>query len=442
MLQLTLLSLSPQLKRVSFTDQRKVKELLEAASSGDLRLLKEVVKELGEGKEIPDRIEEIKDATGLTALHLSAFFGRTEICQYLVEDLGFPVDFLSPIGDTPLSHAAIRGHVATSRYLISQGANPVASNTDGSTPLHHAARFGQDKLVKYLLSIGVPVDVTCNCATGAPLVMAALFGQTSTVEVLLQHHADVDTATSIGYTPLLSSVFAGSLECIKLLIKAGADLNLKCPLDMAIRRGSIEIMKCLLQAGADPNVCNEYGCLPIERAVMLKKWDVVGILFSLTSPVSELHDWSVHGILQYVKSHAFMEKHDAILKKNMADLKVKGAELVKKKEYLNASFSYTKAIEIDSGDAALYSNRSLCWHRMRDGELALEDALLAQRLRPEWPKAYYRIGAAFMLLEEYVQASQAFMDGLQLDSTNIEMKKAYWEAVDCLRKSHFGETTE
>ncbi|KAJ1691828.1 hypothetical protein LUZ63_015983 [Rhynchospora breviuscula] len=425
------------------SDQIKVKELLEAASSGDLRLLKEVVKELSEGKEIPDKIEEIKDATGLSALHLSAFHGRTEICQYLVEDLGFPVDFLSPIGDTPLSHAAIRGHVATARYLISQGANPVSSNMDGSTPLHHAARFGQDKLVKYLLSIGVPVDVTCNCATGAPLVMAALFGQTSTVEVLLQHHADVDsTATSIAYTPLFSSVYAGSLECVKLLIKAGADLNLKCPLDMAIRWGSIEIVNCLLEAGADPNVRNEYGWLPIERAVMLQKWDVVRMLFPLTSPVPEVHDWSVHGILQYVKSHAFMEKYDAISKKKMADLKVKGAELVKKKEYLNASFSYTKAIEIDSGDAALYSNRSLCWHRMRDGELALEDALRAQRLRPEWPKAYYRIGAAFMLLEEYEQAFQAFMDGLQLDPTNIEMKKAYWEAVDCLRKSHFGETSE
>ncbi|KAJ1691821.1 hypothetical protein LUZ63_015976 [Rhynchospora breviuscula] len=263
--------------------------------------------------------------------------------------------------------------------------------------------------------------------------MAALCGQASTVEVLLQHHADVNGATSTDYTPLFSSVYAGSLECTKLLIKAGADLNSKCPLDMAIYKGSIEIVKCLLEAGADPNVCIENGWLPIERAVMFGKWDIVEILFPLTSPIPEVHDWSVDGILQYAKSNGFKEKCKAIWEKNLADLKVKAADSFKKEEY---------AIEIDSGDAALYSNVSLCMHRMGDGEMALKDALIAQRSRPEWPKAYYRIGAAFMLLEEYEEASQAFMDGLILDPTNVETEKAHMEAMDCLKKSHFAEESE
>ncbi|KAJ4820945.1 ankyrin repeat family protein [Rhynchospora pubera] len=420
-----------------WSDLKKAKTLVDAALSGNLQVVKEVAKEWGESQVI-----RIKNQVGLSALHLAASHGRTQICQYFVEDLGFPVDILAPQGETPLSHAARRGHIATARYLISQGANPVAPNMEGWTPLHCAAGDGQDEIVKYLLSLGVPVDVTCSHATGAPLIWAARFGHASIVEILLQHHADVNSTTSIDYTPLLSSICADSLECTKLVIKAGADLNLKCPLDSAIHCGSVDIIKCLLEAGADPNVRNKYEWLPIERAVIYAKWDIAEMLFPLTSPVPEVHDWSVHGILQYVESDAFKEKCEAIQKKDLADLKVKGADSVKKKEYLNALDFYSKAITIDSRDAALFSNVSLCAYQLGYGEMALSDALMAQRLRPGWPKAYYRVGAAHMLLREYEKASQAFMDGSLLDPTNIEMKEAYWEAENRLRTSHVGETSE
>ncbi|KAJ4774818.1 ankyrin repeat family protein [Rhynchospora pubera] len=79
---------------------------------------------------------------------------------------------------------------------------------------------------------------------------------------------------------------------------------------------------------------------------------------------------------------------------------------------------------------------------MREGDRALDDALMAKILGPEWPKAYYRIGAAMMFLEEYEQASQAFMDALLLDPINTEIEEAYRKATDCLRRSHFGEESE
>ncbi|KAJ4789801.1 ankyrin repeat family protein [Rhynchospora pubera] len=419
----------------------KVETLLEAVMSGNLLLLKKVAKGFNESK-----IKGMKDEMGLSALHLGAFYGKTEICQYLVDDLGFHVDFLTARGETPLCYAAMKGHTATAMYLINRGANPIASEKDGITPLHYAAQLGHVKLVKYLLSLGVPVDITFNYANGAPLLIAATSGQASTVEVLLQHHADVNGATSPDHTPLFSSVRAASLECTRLLIKAGADPNLKCPLGIAVQKGSIEIIKCLLEAGADPNLRNVCGWSPIETAVMCKRWDIVEMLFPLTSPLPEVHDWSVQGLLQYVNSNPFFQKHNKILEKMLADSKVKGADLFKKKEYLAAIEQYSTAIgadsKIGSGDAALYSNRSLCWHRVREGDLALKDALMAQRLKPEWPKAYYRVGAAFMLLEEYEHASIAFMDGLQLDPTNKELQKARREAVDCLRKSCFDEESE
>jgi hypothetical protein len=37
--------------------------------------------------------------------------------------------------------------------------------------------------------------------------------------------------------------------------------------------------------------------------------------------------------------------------------------------------------------------------RMGSGNMALKDASVCRMLRPDWPKAYYRQGAAFMYLK-------------------------------------------
>ncbi|KAJ3687166.1 hypothetical protein LUZ61_016330 [Rhynchospora tenuis] len=419
----------------------KVKKLREAISSGNLVMFKELAKEFNEA-EITN-IKNIMNANGFSAFHLAASHGRTNICQYFVEDLGFHVDLLSLKGETPLFYAVVECHEATAKYLISRGANPALSNNNGISPLHHAVRCGHIKLVKYLLSLGVPVDGALEHSPFTPLMLAAQCGQASTVEILLQHHADVNHVTSFDDTPLLSSLRSGSLECIKLLIKAGADLNLKCPLAMAVQNQSIEVIKCLLEAGADPNVCNPYEQLPIETAIMSKNWNVAEMLLPLTSPIQEVDDWSVQGILQYVNSEAFFQKNKEVVEDSLANFTAKGHYLFMKKEYRAATVFYSKGIEIAEligyDDVDLYSHRSFCWHRLREGDQALEDALMAHKLSPESPKAYYCIGAALMLLEDYKKASEAFLQGLQLVPTNTQMREAHREALECMMKSCFGE---
>jgi hypothetical protein len=58
----------------------------------------EMAKELDKGKGIAETLKEIKDSDGLGAFHLAAAQGKTEICQYFVEDLKFDVDFRSAKG--------------------------------------------------------------------------------------------------------------------------------------------------------------------------------------------------------------------------------------------------------------------------------------------------------------------------------------------------------
>ena len=106
-----------------------------------------------------------------------------------------------------------------------------------------------------------------------------------------------------------------------------------------------------------------------------------------------------------------------------------------------------QAIDLDPSDATLFSNRSFCLLRQGDGETALQDALECRELRPDWPKACYRHGAALLSLEvgytlltgcrlfllahsqgfvhqEYGSACQALLDGLKLDPENAEMERA------------------
>lgn len=59
----------------------------------------------------------------------------------------------------------------------------------------------------------------------------------------------------------------------------------------------------------------------------------------------------------------------------------------------------SQAIDLDPADATLLSNRSLCWIRVGQAELALADAKACRALRPDWAKACYREGAALRLLQ-------------------------------------------
>jgi hypothetical protein len=57
-------------------------------------------------------------------------------------------------GSTPLSTAALHGHLDIAKYLIERGANVSATNNDGNTPLHVAAFLCRKEIVQLLLDKG------------------------------------------------------------------------------------------------------------------------------------------------------------------------------------------------------------------------------------------------------------------------------------------------
>ncbi|KAE8773189.1 Ankyrin repeat and SOCS box protein 3 [Hordeum vulgare] len=359
---------------------------IEAAHHGHVREIKKIAKELDvQGHGIPVTVANTT-YMGMNALHAAGAVGR------------LPVYRLKKIVN-----------IAVTLIRVS------------------VSRIWQSEMVKFLLSKGAHVDGISDL--GTPLVLAALKGHPSTLKILLQHGADPNKDGGL-FGIIDVALHKPSVSCVKLLIQGGANVSGDNPLAKAAEKGLTEAIKCLLEAGADPNVVDRFGRLPIELAVEYGTREDVAILFPFTSPISTVANWSVDGIISHVQMEIKQLEDDNFVEKRISDLKQQAAEAFKKQDYLNASVFYTQALKMDNFDAKLLSNRSLCWLRMGDGERSYEDATECKKLQPKWAKAYYRQGAAQILMEDYDDAYHSLLRALELDPESQEIAELLLETIE------------
>jgi hypothetical protein len=94
-------------------------------------------------------------ADGFTALHLAAFFGRTENVRLLLEQGADPRAVAhNPSRVQPLHSAAAASAFEIARLLVAAGADARAVQEGGWTPLHAAAANGHEPLARLLLEAG------------------------------------------------------------------------------------------------------------------------------------------------------------------------------------------------------------------------------------------------------------------------------------------------
>eukprot|EP00178_Gracilaria_changii_P028141 TRINITY_DN962_c0_g1_i2.p1 TRINITY_DN962_c0_g1~~TRINITY_DN962_c0_g1_i2.p1 ORF type:complete len:656 (+),score=174.31 TRINITY_DN962_c0_g1_i2:550-2517(+) len=84
---------------------------------------------------------------------------------------------------------------------------------------------------------------------------------------------------------------------------------------------------------------------------------------------------------------------------------------------------YTKALELDPGNALLYSNRSAAHFNIRQFSESLEDAESSILCDSMWWKAYKRKGLALIHMQRYEEAIEALEEGLKIVGKNAEMEK-------------------
>jgi ankyrin repeat protein len=117
-----------------------------------------------------------------------------------------------------------------------------------------ACYFGHFDVAEYLIKAGAPINSQSrNELEVTPIHSAASAGHTKIAELLLKHGADPNIREQGGYSPLHVAAQNGDLDMISALIYGGADLNAKSddgkiPFDLALEAGHSRAAR-LLQEG-------------------------------------------------------------------------------------------------------------------------------------------------------------------------------------------------
>ncbi len=123
---------------------------------------------------------------------------------------------------TPLQWAAQRSHYYTAHLLLSRGADPLITDSQGYNTLHISTFNGNVLLLVLLLHQGIPVDVLDGFGhTG--LMWSAYKGFPACVDLFLRWGASVTAKDEQGFTALHWALVKGSPGCIQELIEYGSD---------------------------------------------------------------------------------------------------------------------------------------------------------------------------------------------------------------------------
>lgn len=129
---------------------------------------------------------------------------------------------------TPLHFAARNGHLEIVRALLGKSAKMIDAETKHKyTALHLAAKSGHLGIVEVLLANGASIN-TQDKDGFTPLHWAVLNGHIDIVNKLLENHqVDVNAQTTQGNTPLHLAAEKGDLKIIEVLVKKGANIEVR-----------------------------------------------------------------------------------------------------------------------------------------------------------------------------------------------------------------------
>ncbi len=256
---------------------------------------------------------DARTGTGMTPLAMAAEAGDEEMVRLLLKARADPNLTLAN-GETPLMMAARNGNVAVIEQLLSRGAQIDATEKlRGTTALMWAAANGNTDAVRFLLKKGADIDA--RSATTDPgrkpyLADASRSRLQEFIEqrgqggqVVEQANLDAEARAAAkrrvekevaatkaavsrfppappepddkkkwgGLTPLIFATREGSLETVKALLDAGADINQTSEygwtaLLVATQNRFYRLGAFLLERGADPNIANIGGWNPLYIA--------------------------------------------------------------------------------------------------------------------------------------------------------------------------------
>ncbi len=212
-------------------------------------------------------------ADGSTPLLYAAHFGDLDSVRELLAAKGDP-NLTNRYGVGPMHEAALRADVPLLRTLLDAGAKVDLALPEGETPLMLASRTSGVDAVKLLIEHGANVNVVEHWQGETPLMYAAAENRADVAAALIAAGADVNARTrkddlpprkpavryfveipAAALTPVMFAARSGAVAALRVLIKAGADINAKTPegfssVVIALDNLHFDAAKVLVEAGA------------------------------------------------------------------------------------------------------------------------------------------------------------------------------------------------
>jgi len=218
-------------------------------------------------------------------------------------------------GLTPIAIAAGNGSASMLAILLDAGADANAPDPAGETPLMAVTRVGRADAVTLLLDRGAQIDATDASYQQTALMVAVRENHPEIVKLLIARGAAINARTRVGrtpgwvlpnsqpgfghgigivrggspdrgrraptpggMTPLLYASRDGRTETARMLLDAGADINLRdandiTPLIAAITNNHPDVARYLIERGADITAVDWYGRTPLWAAVETRNMD-------------------------------------------------------------------------------------------------------------------------------------------------------------------------
>jgi ankyrin repeat protein len=287
------------------------------------------------------------DTGGTPALHWAVRVDDRDLVDMLLA-AGADVNRANRYGQAPIHVAVEYRHVDMLRRLFDAGADIETADASGEPPLLIATRLGAVDVVESLLALGADVDARDRVYRQSALMLAVREEHAGLVERLLAAGADIDaqslageemrfilpaevpvgTSKGVGInrmgwpdrgarqpiagakTPLLYATRQGNFALTRLLVEAGADLEIAdangiTPLINAIINHSIvnvnrtgqsdhlKIARYLVEAGANVNAQDWYGQTPLWAAV-----DIRNLEFQVTATSNRVDRETAYALIE------------------------------------------------------------------------------------------------------------------------------------------------
>jgi hypothetical protein len=174
-----------------------------------------------------------------------------------------------------LFYSAVNGRVACAMELVRRGCDVVRRDGQGRTAAAAAKSVRRDHVAEALwreLETGLELGRYADCgskALGVELLWVA--HRPGCVKLLIEAGADLEIENEFGMNPLMGAATEGCLESVRLLIAAGASIEAKdtfgrTALMRASTAGKLDCLIELAKAGAGLDAVDKYGMTALLHA--------------------------------------------------------------------------------------------------------------------------------------------------------------------------------